>query len=73
MAAIAQKEPIALVILMAWGVLIEQVSSGVWWMEEVGKRMIADLSDMVGAGLNDRLDDAVRWARTQVALERVFF
>ena len=69
MAAIAHKEPIALVILMAWGVLIEQVSLGVWWMEEVGKRMIADLSDMVGVGLNDRLDDAVRWARTQVALD----
>ena len=74
MAAISDQEPVALVILMAWGVLTEQVSHGIWWMEELGKGIIADLSEMVELAFNDpKLNDAVRWARMQVGLDQDFF
>ena len=74
MAAISDQEPVALVILMAWAVLAEQVSRGIWWMEELGKRIIADLSEMLDLAFNDpKLNDAVRWARMQVGLDQDLF
>lgn len=73
MAAVADQEPVALVILMAWSVLAEQVSQGIWWIEEVGKRIISDVSEMIELAFNDlKLLDSVRWARSQVQLDCEF-
>ena len=69
MAAVADQEPVALVILMAWSVLAEQVSQGIWWMEEVGRRIISDVAEMLELAFSDpKLLDAVRWAKSQVQL-----
>ena len=70
MAAIAEREPVALVILMAWGVLVEQVSYDIWWMQSVGKKLVESLSEMmIDMSLNENFNEAFRWARKQVGLE----
>ena len=69
-AGIASHEPIALVILMFWAVLMHELGHKVWWMEGVGSRLVADLSVTIDPSLYDRLNDVIAWAHSQVGLER---
>ena len=67
--AIKDKEPVALLILMHWGVLLENQSYGIWWAQRVGKSLVEDLSDVADALKNEKLRDGVAWAREQVGLD----
>ena len=69
--AITQREPVTLLVLLAWGVLLEQISHDIWWMDSFGKRLIEHVSDVIDISTNDRLSEGVRWARKEIDLEEV--
>jgi hypothetical protein len=68
LAAVVDHEPVALLIMMMWGVLIEQTSYGLWWAEGIGSRLVEDLSSLVDGDANERLKAGIKWARLQVGL-----
>lgn len=66
--ALADKEPVALLALMYWGVLLEQISYGFWWAEGVGRQLVHDISNTVDWKEDRRVQDIVECARVQVGL-----
>ncbi|KAK5169727.1 uncharacterized protein LTR77_005705 [Saxophila tyrrhenica] len=66
--ALNDKEPVALLTMMVWGVLLEQTSHGVWWAEGIGSRVVEDLSKLVDTQGNAKLMACVQWARVEVGL-----
>ena len=71
--ALMDKEPVALVTLMFGGVLLEQVSVGLWWLEGVGARLVQDLCTFVDTETNKNLNALVIWARKQVGLDGMYY
>lgn len=71
LSALKNQEPLALVILMHWGVFLEKMSYGIWYVEQVGRYLVEDLSESVSTRDNAKLKDSLTWARDQVGLERV--
>ena len=69
--AVKDKEPIALLILMHWGVLLESLSytPHVWWADSVGNNLVEDLSHVIGLQADDELTYSVEWARQRVGLD----
>lgn len=70
-AAMKAKEPLALLILMHWGVFIEKQSYGIWYVERVGKHLVEDLSNEISLLDNVKARDAISWVRQQVELDVV--
>lgn len=69
MAAILEKEPVTLLMVVTWGVLMEQCSHGVWWLQSFGRKLVEDLSEMIDTSTSENLRAGVRWARKEVGLE----
>lgn len=68
-AAIKDKEPVALLMLMHWGVLLETQSYGIWWAQRVGRSLVEELSEVAAGSKNEKFADGVSWARAQVGLQ----
>lgn len=71
LSALKAQESLALVVLMHWGVFLEKQSYGIWYVEQVGRYLVEDLSDSVSTVDNEKLKDSLNWAREQVGLEKV--
>lgn len=65
--AVMDREPLALLIMMVWGVLIEQVSHDLWWAEAIGTSLVRDLSSLIETD-NAKVNAGVLWAKSQVGL-----
>ncbi|OMP82728.1 hypothetical protein BK809_0000917 [Diplodia seriata] len=67
-------DPMALLVLMHWAVLVERHGKKAWWARDVGRRLIEEIS-VVLDGSEFRLlpdfRDAMAWARLQVGLPDV--
>ncbi len=68
-AALMAREPVALLTMMVWGVLLEQVRHGIWWAEGIGLRLVEDLSELIDTSEDDKLKVGVEWTRAQVGLD----
>ena len=66
--AIKKSEPVALFILMHWGVLAEMISEGVWWAKDAGKNLVDQLSSTIHVGDDPVLQAGISWARAKVGL-----
>jgi hypothetical protein len=58
------KSPMALIIFMYWGVILDQLEE-LWWAKCLGKRLVEELSDSI-SGCGKEWDEAIRWATEQV-------
>ena len=76
--ALRAREPVALFIVMHWAVQLDRLGREVWWAEDVGRRLVREISDLLRgpegghacawiAALPDGRDGII-WARQQVGL-----
>lgn len=65
-ATLTEKEPVALLALMFWGVMLEQISYGFWWAEGVGRQLVKDLSNTIVLRTDARVEAIIECARLQV-------
>lgn len=75
--AVKEGEPIALFLLMHWGVLMERLAGlGAWWAISVGKKLVSEISEILVQtqpfimSVPD-FHDAIQWARGEVGLPAV--
>lgn len=68
--AVETEEPVALLILMHFGVLLQQQSYGLWWVGGIGRKLVGEVSDALDTqgGLTREMGDAVSWALREVNL-----
>ena len=67
--AIKDRQSLALLIMMYWGVLLEQISYDIWWAQRIGKCLIDDLANEMSNSNTETFDEGIKWAREQVGLE----
>ena len=71
-AAMERSEPMAMLLLMHWGVLLERSSPHFWWAKSVGKTLVEQLSTLVQASVLASLPNVlqhVNWVKRQVDQE----
>ncbi|KAJ6437429.1 PKS-NRPS hybrid synthetase [Purpureocillium lavendulum] len=72
MAALKACEPMALLILMYYGVVVNQSSNiMMWWIKSTGKDLVAEVAAMLQETSIARMSDAqeaISWAREEVGL-----
>lgn len=69
MKAVRKSDPMALLILMHFAVLLETHSKKAWWAPSVGKRLVMEISDVLEKSeltLVPQFWEAVSWARQQI-------
>ncbi len=67
-AAVETADPVALLALMHWGVLLERCSDGIWWMQSIGKSLVDEVTKALAAETDPVLRASISWARGQVGL-----
>jgi hypothetical protein len=73
-AAVDRAEPMAILILLYWGVLMDSLTSDYWWARLLGSDMVSQLSKIA---LDSRLAEipaarqGIAWARQKVGLENL--
>ncbi|KAK2801261.1 hypothetical protein FQN50_007821 [Emmonsiellopsis sp. PD_5] len=75
-AAVAEREPLALFILMYWAVLVDRVGreGGMWWVGSIGRDLVKEISGSLAQGDLWGLEDVkegVRWARRDMGIRRL--
>lgn len=66
--AVKEKDRVAFLILMSWGVLVEKLGEEVWWAKNFGKSLIDEVSRAMLEDTDERTIDVIRWAREQVGI-----
>ena len=64
-------EPLALIIMMHWGVLVENLGREAWWANQAGRNLVMELSGELQRLRFDSLpvwQESISWARQQVGL-----
>ncbi|KAK2785653.1 hypothetical protein FQN52_008341 [Onygenales sp. PD_12] len=75
-AAVTEREPLALFILMYWAVLVNRVGrgGGMWWVGSIGRDLVREISELlIGGdiwGLKD-VREGARWARRDVGIRQL--
>ncbi|KAK2799160.1 hypothetical protein FQN51_007129 [Onygenales sp. PD_10] len=75
-AAVTEREPLALFILMYWAVLVNRVGreGGMWWVGSIGRDLVREISELlIGGdiwGLKD-VREGARWARRDVGMRQL--
>ena len=67
--AIKQRNAVALLIMMHWGVLAERASYGVWYAQSVGKNLVKEISEIMVADDDPTFNLALQWTWDQVGLD----
>lgn len=67
--AIKDENPVALLLLMHWGVLVQRVAYDLWWARTMGRDLVEELSLVLQPSDAPELKDSVLWARGQVGLD----
>ncbi|KAK7757707.1 hypothetical protein SLS62_000085 [Diatrype stigma] len=77
MAAAKESQPLALFILMHWGVELHQLGEEAWWARTVGRQLVGELSETLAAdpllGPMRETRDNIAWARRRVGLPPASF
>lgn len=73
-AGLRAREPVALFIIMYWGVLMqaEDYDDLSWWFQGCGRALVAEVSELLAVSALAALEDAregITWARRQVGLD----
>ncbi|EHA52618.1 hypothetical protein MGG_04933 [Pyricularia oryzae 70-15] len=79
---LARREPLALLLLAFWGVLIGRESNSTWWTGSIGADLVAEISEaLVLLEMRGQLGDgfarmpewrsSVSWTRTQIGLTAI--
>lgn len=66
--ALESADPVALLVLMHWGVLGDRCGDGLWWARSIGSSLVDEVTEALVAETNPVLRDSVSWAREQVGL-----
>ena len=66
--AVKDADPVALLILMHWGVLIERCSTDIWWAQSIGESLVDEVTIALAAETDPVFRAAVSWARREVGL-----
>jgi hypothetical protein len=71
--ALRTSEPMALYILMYWGVLLDRLGSEAWWSANVGSNLVLEISDVLLAlpskvSMLPEWKAGISWARQEVRL-----
>ncbi|CAM1506081.1 Fc.00g057220.m01.CDS01 [Cosmosporella sp. VM-42] len=75
--ALKKAEPVALFLLMHWGVLLDRLGKLAWWAKSIGKAMVSELSENLSRQSSnpdlamiptDEWQDGIAWARREVGL-----
>ncbi|KAF7547482.1 hypothetical protein G7Z17_g7697 [Cylindrodendrum hubeiense] len=68
-------EPVALFVMLHWGVLLHHLGKTIWWAKTIGARMVLEISEtllqeQIGSPLAgaQELLDGIAWAREQTEL-----
>ena len=64
--AIKERDRIALLILMYWGILVERLGYEYWWARNFGNSLIDEISEGVQGDADELTRDVILWARQQV-------
>lgn len=68
--AVIALDPMALIVLMHWGVLLDRVGKQMWWATSIGFSLVAEVSEMLQQTdlvvLLPNVVDAIAWVRRQV-------
>lgn len=64
--AIEISDPVALIALMYWGVLCQQVSIGLWWAQSLGQRIAQQVIPRLPKESSSAFSAAVSWVQGQV-------
>ncbi|RVX65884.1 hypothetical protein B0A52_10248 [Exophiala mesophila] len=70
--AVAESNPMALFILMHWGVLLARLGHDAWWARPAGKNLVAELSVSLALLQNDytpEWEEGILWARSEAGLQ----
>ena len=66
---VRREEPLALMVLMHWGVLLNSMEA-IWWAQYSGARLVQHLSSILPhRGSGQEWASAILWCRNQVAAE----
>ena len=68
MEALKEKDAVALLIVMHWGVLVERLSCDIWWAQLIGRNVVLQASDFIPKNSEPEVKASVRWAQEQVGL-----
>jgi hypothetical protein len=71
--AFKNHEPIALLITMYWGVLLDRLGKLAWWAKSVGHDLVGEISEVLQRSqlqptTSSDWEDAIVWARVQVGI-----
>jgi hypothetical protein len=69
--AVKDSEPVALLVMMHWGVLAHRAGNGYWWIEKAGRNLVAELSGLLVAADDHLMIESIAWAHEQVGLDMV--
>ena len=61
-------DPIALLALMHWGLLVERCSEGIWWAQSVGKNLVDEITNILSTIPDPAFNISILWARTAIGL-----
>lgn len=64
--AIKEKDRIALLILMCWGILVERLGREYWWARTFGSSLIGEISEGFQGDADKRIRGVILWAQEQV-------
>ncbi len=67
LAALMDRQPLALVFMMIWGVLLDEVCQDIWWAAGVGHQLVQDLSRLISTD-DSKINAGVIWAQSRVAM-----
>ena len=64
--AVKEKDHVALLILMCWGVLIEPMGNDLWYAEGFGKSLVEEISGSIPVDTDPLTQEIVGWARQEL-------
>lgn len=70
--AVGESHPMALFILMHWGVLLARLGHDAWWARPAGKNLVAELSESLALLQHDyapEWEEGILWARKEAGLD----
>jgi len=73
--ALRRDEPITLLILMHWAILLERPNADVWWADKAGVALITELSSALKETPQASMPtwlESIAWAREKVGLSADF-
>ncbi|KAF4982941.1 hypothetical protein FZEAL_1511 [Fusarium zealandicum] len=73
--ALKESDPVAMFLMMHWGVQLHSLGKMAWWVGSFGQKMVHELSEMLGelgpgteVAMMSEWRENIAWARTEVEL-----